>query len=304
MFSSKNSNFFMFLILICTLLTNIFLAVLTYFLPAFSDFKNIWLVQILGSTLYFLVPLVIYFGIKKISIREFLPLKKLCYKDVLSIIFLAFCIQPSLSLIGAVTNLFSKDEIGPVIELFSNLPFWQVFLTIAVFPAILEELIFRGAILSGFKKCSFWGGIFVSSLYFGFMHLTITQLFYATIGGIIFGFLVKVTGSIYASILAHFVLNGTQITLSYISINFSKMPEYESSEIMEISNIGLLIQSIWLFIMSLPLLILSVFLFIYVNKQSVINLRSEQALQSNRDKCITPFFFVTLVLYLVLLVLL
>ena len=84
-------------------------------------------------------------------------------------------------------------------------PFVVQLLIIAVLPACVEEFVFRGLIYHSYRKNGILGAAVLSGLVFGLMHLNINQLSYAAVMGIIFALLVEATGSMYSSMLAHYI---------------------------------------------------------------------------------------------------
>lgn len=95
---------------------------------------------------------------------------------------------------------------------FPNLKGWRVipaFLVIAVFPAVLEEALFRGVILNSCEKTM--GSIrtiFVVGFCFSLFHASPEQTVYQFIAGCAFAFLAIRSGSILPSVLMHFINNG------------------------------------------------------------------------------------------------
>ena len=87
----------------------------------------------------------------------------------------------------------------------------------ALMPAIVEELAFRGVILGNYRHSGTLSGILMSGFLFGLMHMNFNQMAYAVLLGIIFGIVVEATGSIISTIEMHFLVNGTSVFLSYIS---------------------------------------------------------------------------------------
>lgn len=90
-----------------------------------------------------------------------------------------------------------------------------VFLVIAVMPSIIEEIVFRGIILSGFEKS--FNRILVCiavGFLFSLFHLNIYILLPVTIMGAVLTYAVMKSGSIFTGIIIHFTINGTQIILS------------------------------------------------------------------------------------------
>ncbi len=83
----------------------------------------------------------------------------------------------------------------------------------AVVPAVVEELIFRGVLYHAYRENGVILGAVACGLAFGIMHLNLNQFCYAAVLGIIFCIFVEITGSIFSSITAHFVINGWNVLL-------------------------------------------------------------------------------------------
>ncbi len=91
---------------------------------------------------------------------------------------------------------------------------WTLLFIVAVSPAICEEVLFRGMLLSGFRqRLPQWAAILAVGILFGFFHLSIYRLVPTGLTGIFFTYLVLRSGSIYLAIFAHFVLNGLSILI-------------------------------------------------------------------------------------------
>ncbi|MBQ9605489.1 MAG: CPBP family intramembrane metalloprotease, partial [Firmicutes bacterium] len=93
---------------------------------------------------------------------------------------------------------------------------------------------------------------------FGIMHLDLYQLPYATAAGIIMGILVHYTNSIYSSMIAHFIINGSQVVLGMLFADAESAAE-EVSSIEQIQAASLLL------FLTLPILIGLLFAFIKIN---------------------------------------
>lgn len=91
-----------------------------------------------------------------------------------------------------------------------------MFISTAIIPAFVEELLFRGVILSNIRPYSEGGAILISALLFGLMHQTPFQLFYATAIGVILGIIRVKTGSIWTGILVHFFNNFLSVLQTYL----------------------------------------------------------------------------------------
>lgn len=89
-------------------------------------------------------------------------------------------------------------------------------ITISVFAPLLEEVLFRGAI-QGYMMRHFkpWTAIICSALVFGIIHMNPVQVVYATLLGVILGWIYYRTGSLLPVILGH-VLNNSIATVSML----------------------------------------------------------------------------------------
>ncbi len=93
---------------------------------------------------------------------------------------------------------------------------------VALLPAICEELCFRGALQRILIQCtkSPWAGIILASVLFSALHLQFQGFLPRMFLGIVLGMLYWYSGSLWTSIVAHFVYNGVQV----IVVSFA--PEY------------------------------------------------------------------------------
>ena len=102
---------------------------------------------------------------------------------------------------------FNLDNAGTIIFALIGL---------GLLPAFIEEFIFRGAILQGLRKHGDWFAIIVSALLFMLIHANIQQTFYQFGFGLLAGWLVVKTGTIWVSILIHALNNCFIVTLTAI----------------------------------------------------------------------------------------
>ncbi len=80
--------------------------------------------------------------------------------------------------------------------------------TVVVVAPILEEILFRGYILRGFRKnYTNRKALLLSTFLFAAIHMSLYQLVPAFLAGILFGVLAIVTGTIVPSMLAHMTMN-------------------------------------------------------------------------------------------------
>ena len=162
--------------------------------------------------------------------------KKLCFscrisapKKAVSIFFTAL---GGVTLIGYFTYFFKTGiEIAGIgIHNFPiSIPddFWGIVLTFVssvIIPAIVEELLFRGALLHTLLPHGHMFAIIFSSAAFSIMHCNPLQFLYAFFGGLIFSYATIKSGSIFFSIILHFTNN-------FISFALLLIDKYAADEI-------------------------------------------------------------------------
>lgn len=104
----------------------------------------------------------------------------------------------------------------------SSYPFWLFLVNVlvsAVLPSICEETAHRGLLLKGLSGHGQRFALIMSSLLFGLMHMNIDQFFYATLIGILVGYLALICDSIYPAMIIHFMNNFLSTFAGYSSFN-------------------------------------------------------------------------------------
>lgn len=117
-------------------------------------------------------------------------------------------------LVSAITRIFS---VSPA-EIPHPAGIWGFFLsiiTVAVSPAIIEEFMFRGAIMGSLLKFGKPFAIFTSAFLFGIFHGNFEQMPFAFLVGIIMGYAVCESRSIWTSVALHFANNCLAVILDY-----------------------------------------------------------------------------------------
>lgn len=131
-------------------------------------------------------------------------------------------------------------------------------LVIALIPAIGEELTFRGVLQQSLvRRCkNHHVGIILSAAIFSFIHFQFYGFLPRMFLGIILGYLFYYSGSLWVSILMHFINNGTAVVIAYLQHKGVVDIDYE--------HFGST-TSLWLVLLSL---VLTVGLIILCNKMS------------------------------------
>lgn len=118
---------------------------------------------------------------------------------------------------------------------------------VAVIPAVSEELFFRGCLqqvlIDLYRNIHL--AVIMSAIIFSFIHFQFYGFLPRMILGIIFSYLLVWTGSIWYSILAHFLHNGLQVTLLYMFQQ--KIIDYDIEATQTVSPIMAIVSAMALF---------------------------------------------------------
>ena len=91
-------------------------------------------------------------------------------------------------------------------------PAWLVLLAVAVTPAVCEEFLFRGFVLSALDRPGHRRlAVVLSAFAFGAVHMIPQQVFYATLLGLVLGLMALRTGSIWPGLAFHLTFNGISV---------------------------------------------------------------------------------------------
>ena len=130
----------------------------------------------------------------------------------------------TLFLLSGVLNYFQLlvDKLGftaseLTYELNSPKNYIISLISLALIPAICEELLFRGVLVNALKHKGQIFSIILSSIMFSIFHFSPTQLIYPICFGLILSIIYLRTGNIIFSILLHFINNALTISIQYFS---------------------------------------------------------------------------------------
>lgn len=165
-----------------------------------------------------LFPFVIYCIIKKQNPLKLIRFKKIRFATVLLSIVIAFCSYPVVVFLNFVSMLFVENAMMNVMPQVLSMGLLTGILFMAILPAIMEEMIFRGVVYNSYSKRRPLMGVFLSALLFGLMHMNFNQMPYACFLGIIMALLMEACDSIIAPMILHFTMNASSTLISYFSM--------------------------------------------------------------------------------------
>ncbi|MCR5646504.1 MAG: CPBP family intramembrane metalloprotease [Bacteroidales bacterium] len=124
--------------------------------------------------------------------------------------------------------------------------FWGLLgnlLVIALIPAIGEELTFRGVLQQALtRRCNPHVAIWLSAFIFSFIHFQFYGFLPRMFLGLILGYMFYYSGSLWTSILMHFINNGTAVVVAYL--DYKGLANADWEHFGSTSNVALLITSL------------------------------------------------------------
>ncbi len=213
-----NKMFFLYVLYVCTigniliLAAGIALGVIMPNLPMPNMYVCILIVQ---DVLLLALPIVLFIYRYKADIYEIMPVRGLSVWNIIYIVMTAFLMMPVMEVIATVTSYFAPDTTAEVTAEILSTPLPVGLIIMALGPAVMEEVLFRGIIFGTLKKFGTKKAIILSAFYFGIYHMNPYQIPYAFFAGIILALVVYYTGSLIASIIVHFIINGSQVMAFY-----------------------------------------------------------------------------------------
>lgn len=123
------------------------------------------------------------------------------------------------------------DLIQTILIMDSPLEFIFTLVVVAVIPALGEELIFRGILQRRLEEVMQQPhlAILISALIFSFIHFQFAGFLPRVVLGLLLGYLYFWTRNLWVPIIAHFVINGFQVTAAYFAKD--KIAEMKATEL-------------------------------------------------------------------------
>lgn len=156
--------------------------------------------------------LIVYLAITRTNPFKEFRSRRLGIVDILLVALLMFLMLPMVYFINYVSMFFTENTTAATIGGMVDNPYLLNLLMLAVTPAIVEELVCRGVLFHAYKKKSLLWAVLLTAFIFGLLHMNLNQMLYAGVIGIVFAVTVEATGSIYSSMIMHFIMNSISVT--------------------------------------------------------------------------------------------
>lgn len=206
-------------------LITVLLSIIGSFINGYiSSYTDNYFILLLISQIVLVTPSLIYFMINRLNIAESIRFKSIRVSNIILIIVFAFLISPLMNFINALSMLFVRNTTSEIMfDIVQKNSFWLSLCLIAIVPAVLEEIVYRGVFYNEYRKVNPWKGILLSAFLFGIIHGNLNQFSYAFAMGIVFALLIEATDSILSTMIVHFFINGTSVVLLAI---YPKLLQY------------------------------------------------------------------------------
>ena len=252
-------------------------------LLALLKIENPFLQVVFNYILAFGLPCIIYFAVTKNDVKTTLSLKPLNPVNVVFVILISVCIQPTIYFLSALSSLLFPNEVSAYLNNYGSTSLIVLLVTLAVLPAVFEEICYRGIVFSDYENVGIKKAAVATGFIFAIAHLSAQQFLYAFLLGAVFCLMVYYTKSIFASMLSHLIINGMQVTLfKMVSVYSAQNPAIVSPEVTPSSAVLYLGAA---FVISLPILLFVFFNFIKYNsdKNKIVFSADESVLIHNPD---------------------
>jgi len=213
-------------------------------------YKNVYKILLINEYVLILIPVLVYSLIKKLDFKEVFRLNRLGFLPAV-LIFL-------LSVPAYLVALMLNNAVIYLLQFLGDVPYQPMpvpqnpaeliveIAIVAVSPAICEELLHRGILLRAYENRGSMKAVVITSIYFGIFHFDVTNLLGPIFLGLLIGYYVIRTNSIFAGVLAHFLNNAIAVLSQYFLRGTSQPDEVRISagwmwEIILFGIVGLII---------------------------------------------------------------
>lgn len=175
-----------------------------------------------------LVPVFAFLIVFRFDIRSVLRLNKIRFINLLLVFFITLFAIPVAGVLNLINlwlvhHLFGKVIVvqPPVATDLKGL--LLSILIIGGSAGICEEVLFRGFIQKSLETLGTVKSILITALLFGLIHIDFQKLFGTFFLGVLIGFIVYRTHSLFGGMFAHFTNNSAAIVITYLSAKFTDL---------------------------------------------------------------------------------
>ena len=216
-----DANKVFFIVVVLNLVYFVSIRVLELFNANFIS-TNFYLILIINQFYFTLFPVLLYLIKNKINIKKELGFNRLdvsfsiliilisipAYIGTSSFNYVVMCVLQSMGYKFDSVHIPPQNTGGFILSV----------LVVAVSPAICEEVLHRGILLRSYEKEGSTRSILISALLFWLFHFYFKILLGPIFFGVLIGYYVVRTDSIFSGMLAHFINNLIAIITQYFGV--------------------------------------------------------------------------------------
>jgi len=167
------------------------------------------------------LPMLIYVIRGNVDYKSLFRLYPVDIEELALVAGLAFLGYPAITGINIIwhslISLIGTPIIPPLPPLTNLTEFLVALIVIGVFPSVFEELMFRGIMLRGYERLGKFAAVAITGILFGFLHMSFANFPALIILGIVLGYVVYRSDSVYTGMLYHFIHNSIAVTFMFLA---------------------------------------------------------------------------------------
>lgn len=168
---------------------------------------------------------------------EFLSFHRIKTGTLLAVIPFTLFSMPLISLANLLSQFFTTNRVIEAMETtdMGQIAFLPLLFSTGIFAPFCEELLCRGIYYRGYRKSgSAFQAMLLSALLFALIHMNVNQAIYAFLMGVLAVLLVEASGSLWASVFYHVLINSSQLFLMRIMMTAN--PDIYSDSATQLTN--------------------------------------------------------------------
>ena len=201
---------------LCLLISFILMIAYQYVMRHISFPEAMYRIQMIIPELFLVLPALAVMLKKKMDIRGYTEFKDPEGPAYGMAVAALACSYPIVMILNLISMYFVRNVVADAMPQILSLGIVQAIILMALLPALAEEFLFRGILYHSYRRVSVPLAVITSALLFGLMHMNLNQMPYAFFIGMVLALMVEATGSLYTSVLMHFLLNAFSVAISFM----------------------------------------------------------------------------------------
>ncbi|OQB14593.1 MAG: CAAX amino terminal protease self- immunity [Firmicutes bacterium ADurb.Bin193] len=200
------------------------------FISPLPEFVSMIAIQIFAVAL----PCAVFLYLNTANPTKTLKLNPITRGRAVMCVFIGITAQSVASVLNIPMLLFIEEKIGkypiPIVDTPKNIAGLLVgLLVVAFLPAVFEELLMRGIVLSATEDKGYRASLIMGGLYFALLHNRVEYIAGHFFLGFLLCYIVWMTESIFGGMIAHFAFNAWGMLLYYLITEKSAQYEWLGS---------------------------------------------------------------------------